>query len=425
MSRASHVAAFAAGSVIATAVGAFALPRPDVARFKTLDAFAQALATVQSTYVDQVDEKKLVYDAVRGMLHNLDPNTAFLPPQRYQHVRQDTEGEFGGTGLTLGPGEIDDARPRVPPYPIVDEVVPGSPGDLAGIQLDDLVVSVNKEITAEPGKELREAGVWESRLRGASGTRVVVEILRVGWKDPKAFTIVRAQVKLPTVRRHVIEKGIGYLAIGRFAEATSADVNAALVALTKEGALEVLVLDLRGDPGGLVDQSVLVADQFLDAGTIVTIRGRAGAVETQAAHKGGLATRVPVIVLVDQGTASAAEILAAALRDHGRGKLVGLPTYGKGTVQTFFDLDDGSGLKLTTARYYTAKGNSLESKGLIPDVRVEAFVATEIVVASGSGSGTPTGNGATITEAVGDDPQLAVAVKLAQKERHAVRGGSK
>ncbi len=432
MRIASHVAAFVAGIAVATTITAVALPpaapKPDVSRFKTLDAFAQALTTVETTYVDPVDEKKLVYDAVKGMVHNLDPNTTFLPPQRYQHVRQDTEGEFGGIGVTLGPGEIDDARPRVPPYPVVDEVVPHSPADVAGIQLDDLVVSINqgaqpgtKEITAEPGKEIHEAGQWEVKLRGPSGTRVTVEVLRVGWKEPRAFTIVRAQIKLPTVAQHVIEKGIGYLQINHFAEATGSDAAAALATLGKAGALDVLVLDLRGNPGGLVDQAVAIADQFLDSGTIVTIRGRAGAVENQVAHKGGLATRTQIIALVDQGTASAAEILASSLHDAGRAKLVGLPTYGKGTVQTFFDLDDGSGLKLTTARYYTPKGNSLESKGIIPDVRAEAFVPVAIVVGPGSGSGAGSGSSATIDSANGDDPQLVTAVKLARQ----AHGGNK
>ena len=416
MSRASHVAAFSAGAVIACAVGAMAVPKGDVSRFKTLDAFAQALSTIETTYVDPVEEQKLVYDAVRGMLHNLDPHSTFLPPQRYEHVRQDTEGEFGGLGVTLGPGEIDDARPRVPPYPVIDEVVPHSPGDVAGLQIEDRVVTISGETTAEPGKELREAGQWEAKLRGPSGTRITLTIIRVGWKEPHPFTLVRAQVKLPTVRSSVIEKGIGYLQITKFAEATSGDVLAALTKLRGAGALDALVLDLRADPGGLVDQAVMVADQFLDTGTIVTIKGRGTAVEHQTAHKGGAAIGVPVIALVDGGTASAAEIVAACLHDHGRAKLVGLPTYGKGTVQTFFDLDDGSGLKLTTARYYTPKGNSLESKGIVPDVHVEAFVPEDIVVGGGgSGSGATPGNDATISSS--DDPQLATAVKMAREAR--------
>ena len=195
---------------------------------------------------------------------------------------------------------------------------------------------------------------------------------------------------------------------------------AALGKLRGAGALDALVLDLRADPGGLVDQAVAVADQFLDAGTIVTIKGRGTAVEHQTAHKGGGAVGVPVIALVDGGTASAAEIVAACLHDHGRAKLVGLPTYGKGTVQTFFDLDDGSGLKLTTARYYTPKGNSLESKGIVPDVHVEAFVPEDIVVGKvvvggASGSGATQGNDATIKGS--DDPQLATAVKMAREAR--------
>jgi len=417
---ASHVAAFAAGAVVATTIGAWAVPK-DVARFRTLDAFAQALVTVQTSYVDPVDERRLVYDAARGMLHNLDQYSTFLPPNRYKHLRQDTEGEFGGVGLTLSPGEIDDARPNMPPYPTIDAIVPRSPADVAGLQLDDRVIAVDNVTTAEAGRETANASTWEARMRGASGTRVAVKVLRAGWKEPRTFTLVRAQVKQPTVRHRVLEKGIGYVAIARFAEATTQDTAAALAQLRGHHALDVLVLDLRNDPGGLVDQAIAVADLFLESGTIVTIRGRQGTVETQTAHKGGAATTVPIIALVDQGTASAAEILAGALRDHGRAKLVGLPTYGKGTVQTFFDLDDGAGLKLTTARFYTPKGNSLESKGLVPDLRVEGFVAEEIVVAGSGGSGAAPVSGATIDES-DDDPQLAAAVKLA---RQALRGGNK
>jgi carboxyl-terminal processing protease len=412
----SHVAAFLLGAAIATAVGAVAAPK-DVARFKALDTFAQALATVQTSYVDAVDEKTLIYNAARGMLHNLDQYSTFLPPNRYKHLRQDTEGEFGGVGLTLNPGEIDDARPSMQPYPTIESIVPRSPADMAGLAPDDRVVSVDGAITAEGGKEVANASTWEARMRGASGTRVSVAVLRAGWKEPRAFILVRAQVKLPTVKTRVLDKGVGYLAISRFSEATSTDTAAGLEELRKKAALDVLVLDLRNDPGGLVDQSIAVADLFLDGGTIVTIKGRAGSVENQTAHKGGPATRVPIIALVDQGTASAAEILAGALRDHGRAKLVGTKTYGKGTVQTFFDLEDGAGLKLTTARFYTPKGNSLESKGLVPDQIVDGIAAEDIVVNAGSGSGASAGSGATIDDGGDDDPQLDAAVKLARQAR--------
>ena len=403
--------------MVASAIIARAVPRADVARFKSIDAFAQALATVEANYVDQTDERRLLYDAARGMLHSLDPHSTFLPPSRYQHLRQDTEGEFGGVGVTLAPGEVDEARPSVPPYPTIDDIVRGSPADVAGLQLDDSIVAVDGEPTAEPGHEKRDAGSWEARLRGPSGTRVTLGVLRTGWRDPRPFVVVRAQVKQPTVRHEAIDKRIGYLAIARFSEATSADVLAALTKLRQQGALDVLILDLRNDPGGLVDQSIAVADQFLDSGTIVTIRGRHGSVETQVAHKGGAAVGVPVIALVDQGTASAAEILAAALHDHGRAQLVGVPTYGKGTVQTFYDLDDGSGLKLTTARYYTPSGKLLESNGIIPDVSVEPFAPEEISAGDRNGSGASTGNDATI-KSEADDPQLASAVRLARQALH-------
>jgi carboxyl-terminal processing protease len=413
MSKASHAATFFAGAILASAVTAIAVPKNDVQRFKTFDAFAQSLALVENNYVDQVDEQTVLRDGIKGMLHNLDVHSTFLPPKRYQKVRQDTEGEFGSVGVVLAPGFIDDARPSVPPYPVIDEVAPGSPAEVAGVQLDDRLVSIDGQPTAEKGKELKEAGAWEAKLRGASGTRVTLGILRVGWKDPRAFTLVRAQVKQQSVEWRVVEPRVGYLAISRFVEATNADVTAALEALRAQNALGSLVLDLRDDPGGIVDQAVLVADQFLDAGTIVTIRGRKGSVETQTAHKGGAGVGVPITILVDQGTASAAEILAAALHDHDRGKLVGQPTYGKGTVQTFYDLEDGSGLKLTTARYLTPKGNFLESKGLIPDVRIDDFAPEEIIAGGGAG----TGSGATMIETDADeDPQLAAALKLAKQQ---------
>ena len=400
--------------MFATTAVALAVPK-DVARFRTFDAFAQALALVEANYVDPVDEQALLRDGVSGMLDNLDVHSTYLPPNRYQKVRQDTEGEFGGIGVILAPGFVDDARPSVPPYPIVDELDPNSPAAVAGIQIDDRVVSIDGAPTAEAGHELKEAGAWEAKLRGATGTRVTIAVVRVGWKDPRSFTLLRAQVKQATVHDRVLEPHVGYLQITRFAEATSADVAAALADLKKHDALGALVLDLRADPGGLVDQAVLVADQFLDDGTIVTIRGRKGSVETQTAHKGGAGVGVPIIALVDQGTASAAEILAASLHDHDRAKLVGLPTYGKGTVQTFYDLDDGSGLKLTTARYLTPKGNSLESKGIVPDVRVDAFTPEEIVATGSGGGGNGSASGATINELGVDDPQLATALQLARQ----------
>ena len=426
MSRASHVAAFAAGAVIATAVGAGAIPRDGgaatSARYKTLDSFAQALAYVANNYVDDTDEAKLLHDATRGMVAGLDQHSTFLSAKRYQRLRQDTEGEFGGVGLTLGPGITDDNDPASRPWPFVDEVVPGSPADLAGVQVDDRVVEIDGEPTADVGKEKREAGVWEQRLRGASGTRVKLSILRLGWPQPREMSLVRAQVKMPSVEYLGVDKKLGYLAITRFQEATGADVAAALVALKKQGHLGGLLLDVRGNPGGLLDQAVNIADMFLEQGGIVTIRGRRGAVEEHVAHKAGTWTGFPIVVLVDAGSASAAEILAGALQDQKRATLVGTQTYGKGSVQTFFDLDDGGGLKLTTARYYTPGGKSLEGKGITPDHLVDAFAAEEItagepatVEEDASPPGGSTSNDERIRDRLSDDPQYAAALSVLRR----------
>jgi carboxyl-terminal processing protease len=436
VSRASHLAAFAAGAVVATAIGASAVPRerPTTVRYRTLDTFAQALAYVANNYVDQVEEEKLLHDATRGLIAGLDQHSAFLSAKRYQRLRQDTEGEFGGVGLTLGPGITDDNDPRSRPWPFVDDVVPGSPADAAGIQIDDRIVAIDGEETTEPGKEKKEAGAWEVRLRGASGTRVQVMIMRHGWTEPRELSLVRAQVKVPSVEKLAVEKGVGYVAISRFQEATNADTLAALKALEATGNLKGLVLDLRGDPGGLLDQAVLVADLFLEAGTIVTMRGRQGEVEEHVAHKAGTWTGFPIVVLVDAGSASAAEILAGALQDQKRATLVGTQTYGKGSVQTFFDLDDGSGLKLTTARYYTPSGKSLEGKGITPDHLVDAFAGEEITVGGDVVGGEPTGpagpaptgddasppgedgsNDERIRDRLQDDPQFAAALGLLRR----------
>jgi carboxyl-terminal processing protease len=357
-------------------------------------------------------------------MSGLDVHSMFLPPRRYQRVRQDTEGAFGGVGLTLGPGDADDLMPDALPWPIVDEVVPGSPSDRAGLAIDDRIVAVDGKPTVENGKELHEAGTWEARTRGASGTRVEVSVLRAGWKDARAFSLVREQVKMPSVESIAYEKRIGYLAIRRFQEATHDDTEAAIRALDKAGSLDVLILDLRGNPGGLLDQGIRVADLFLESGEIVTIHGRQGAVEHHAAHAAGTWTKPKIVVIVDAQTASAAEILSGALQDHKRATILGLPTYGKGSVQTFYDLADGSGLKLTTARYFTPTGRSVEGTGITPDVIVDTFEAEVVVAGENQGddavdpdaptAGAAPGNDARIREELAEDHQFQAALQTAR-----------
>jgi carboxyl-terminal processing protease len=410
--------------VFATSIGTQAVPnkksRSTSDRYKTLDTFAQALSYISNNYVDKVDERKMIYGAVKGMVERLDNHSSFLPPNRYERLRQDTEGEFGGVGLSLGEGPDDEASAN---YPIVEEVVGGSPADRAGVLVGDRVRKIDGKATAGP-KVKKKARAWHTVLRGRSGTRVKVEVAASGGKV-RTLTLVREQVKVPTVVSFVLDakKRLGYIAVRKFQEATASDVSDALVSLDESmGSIKALVLDLRNNPGGLLDQAIKVCDLFLSKGTIVTIKGRRGtADEKYTASSEGTWTRFKIAVLVDQGSASAAEILAGALQDHKRATVLGLDTYGKGSVQTFLDLEDGSGLKLTTARYYTPLGRSLEGGGITPDIHVEAFEEEVIVAGSDDvgddvdSEGADSAKDATLKDRLDNDHQLAVAYQTVRK----------
>ena len=399
-------------------------------RYATLDSFAQALSYIASEYVDEVPERDLVYAAITGMVRRLDRHSAFLKPKSYQRLREDTEGEFGGVGFELGEAP---AGVR-PPHPIVESLIAGSPADRAGIREGDRVVEIDGKRTVdtdakptrtaatEADKRIRRLG---SQLRGPAGTRVELAIMPAAGGATLRRTLVRELVKVPTVEWMVLPPRIGYVSIRRFQEATAADVEGALREIRGQlGATPAaLLLDLRGNPGGLYDQGVRVADLFLDGGLIVKVVSRGGRhIETEVAQEAGTWRGFPMIAIVDQGSASAAEIVAGALQDHGRATVLGLPTYGKGSVQTFLDLADGSGLKLTTARYVTPSGRSLEGSGIQPDVVVEAFEADVISAgpgkgtrphAPGSGAGKP--NGAKIPPGVPDDVRSRLSEDLQLK----------
>lgn len=420
MSRASHAAAFAAGCAIAAAVSVAAKPRrAEAVRYQSLDTFAQTLSYVSQQYVTPVAERQLLYAAARGMVQSLDAYSAFFSPTEYRRLREDTDGEFGGVGLALGPGGPDDAMPHALPWPIVDEVVPGSPAAAAGIAVDDRVVTVDG--TATIGDDGKDERYWDEKLRGSPGSRVLVQVTRPGWPTPRSFELVRAQIKVPSVAAEPLAPGIGYLAIRRFQEATAADAADALRSLIAAHAGEVVLLDLRTDSGGLIDQAMAVADEFLDDGLIVTIRGRTAAVEVHKAHRGGLAVGAKVIALVNAETASAAEILAGALQDHRRATVLGMKTYGKGVIQTYFDLGDGSGLKLTTHRYLTPAGHEVEGRGITPDIEVPEFEAETVVAGAVPGDDEadapvqPPGNRAILEARLADDYQLRIAYQTAQR----------
>jgi len=426
VSRASHAAAFVAGCAIAGAVSSLAAPRrPEAARYRTLDTFAQTLSYVSLQYVDVVPERQLLYAAARGMAKSLDPYSDFFTPAEYRRLREDTEGEFSSVGLALGPGAADDAMPQALDWPIVDDVIPGSPAAKAGLAVDDRLVAIDGAATAGPDAALDTVGkderYWDQKLRGSAGSRVTVAVLRVGWPAPRTFELVRAQVKVPSVSYEAMAPHIGYLAIRRFQEATAADTAAALQALVAAHASDVILLDLRTDSGGLLDQALAVADEFVDGGQLVTIRGRSAEVEQHRAHPGGLAVKARVIVLVNAETASAAEILAGALQDHRRATILGMKTYGKGAIQTYFDLDDGAGLKLTTHRYSTPAGHPVEGRGITPDLEVPEF-APEVVVAGAPADPAdpaqpeldPADARAILDLRLDDDYQLRVAYQTAQ-----------
>ncbi len=354
---------FVAGMVAASAIVAHAVPRsrakPD--RYKTLDTFAQALAYIQSSYVKRVDERRLLYGAVKGMINELDPHSSFFTPRRYRHLREDTEGEFAGIGVSL--------RSNRASTPVIDSVVANSPAGRAGIRAGDRILEVDGARTTKAVKNPSRG--WHSLLRGRVGSRIRLVIMRRGWTKARRFELVRRRIKFPTVEAFRLESGIGYLSVKKFQEATGRDVERALrsLAFPASKRLQGLVLDLRNNPGGLLDQCVRVADLFMSKGLIVSVVGRPGTkVERHRARGAGSWTNFRMVVLVDRGTASAAEIVAGALQDNRRAKVVGTKTYGKGSVQTFIDLKDGSGLKLTTAHYYTPGGRSLEGVGIKPDI---------------------------------------------------------
>lgn len=377
----THLTAFALGAAVAVALTANATPKSatkaatDRARYQALDAFAQALSYIRTAYVDDVDERAVIYGGIRGMLGALDRHSSFFPPRSYDRLRQDTEGEFGGIGLGLVDGIPDDDAALAPPE--IDEVIGGSPAAAAGLLRGDLLVAVDGEPTGPSG---RSAQAWDNRLRGASGTKVSVTIGRRGWDAPKSFLLTRALIKVPNIEAFAPEPGIGYVRIRRFDDSTATDLGRTLERLAGTGADRVLVLDLRGNPGGIVVQAVAVADMFVAAGTIVWVEGKHRAREEHRATGTAPHPKLPIYLLVDESTASSAEILAGALADHQRATVIGQQTFGKGSVQTFLPLGDGSGVKLTSARYQTPSGKSIEGVGITPQYLVEAF-AEEIITA--------------------------------------------
>ncbi len=334
--------------------------------YESIELFTDVLAIVKKSYVEDVDTKKLIYGAINGMLSSLDPHSSFMPPETYKEMKIETKGSFGGLGIEIS---IKDGILTVI-SPIED-----TPAFKAGIKAGDQILKIDDRFT----KDLTVMDAVK-RMRGLKGTKVVLTIMREGFEKPKEFPLVRDIIQVKSVKFKTLDEGFGYVRIAQFQEKTDEDLAKALNDLrTKNGgSLRGLVLDLRNDPGGLLDQAVRVADHFLDEGQlIVYTEGREKDSKMRfMARKGSKESHYPIVLLINGGSASASEIVAGALQDHKRAIVMGTQSFGKGSVQTIIPLSDNSGLRLTTARYYTPSGRSIQAKGISPDIVVENMELT-------------------------------------------------
>ena len=325
--------------------------------YKQLELFARVLSYVENNYVENVDEQQLMYGAIRGMLDTLDPHTVFMPPDVFKEMKIDTSGEFGGLGIEIA---------RKNDNIVVVAPIDDTPAQRAGIKSGDQILKIDDEATRN--MELAHA---IQKMRGPAGKKVMLVIMREGFSAPREFAIMRDHIRIASVEG-ALYGGVGHVKVKNFQERTDASLFKELErlrALNGGKELRGLVLDLRNNPGGLLDQAVAISDRFLPGNlTIVSTRGRAGGHVTEEKSKDRDTERpYPMVVLVNAGSASASEIVAGALQDHQRAVVFGVPTFGKGSVQTVIEMEDGSGLKLTIARYYTPRGRSIQEKGITPD----------------------------------------------------------
>ena len=324
--------------------------------------FTEALDRIRMAYVEEIDDKTLLENAIRGMLAGLDPHSAYMAGQEYDALQETTSGEFGGLGIEVG---------RENGYIKVISPIDDTPADRAGIEAGDLIIQIDN-------KPLRELTPEEAAnmMRGEPGTEVTVTIAREGM-EPFELSVVREVIAITSVRSRILEPGYAYVRIAQFRLNTGEELEDELRELYAEhGELKGVVLDLRNNPGGVLQASVRVVDAFIEEGSIVSTKGRLeGNDMTFSASLATIAPDVPLAVLVNNGSASASEIVAGALQDHGRAVVMGTQSFGKGSVQTVLPLDDTRAIKLTTSLYYTPSGRSIQAQGITPDIIVgDAFV---------------------------------------------------
>ena len=325
--------------------------------YEQLEVFARVLSYVENNYVEPVDERRLMQGAIQGMLETLDPHTVFMPPEVFKEMKIDTSGEFGGLGFeVVHKGDTT----------VVQTVVEDTPASRAGIRGGDVLVAIDGEST----REMSLPDVLR-HLRGPAGKRVLLTLMREGFTAPRELAVIRDHVRIISVEG-ALYGGVAHVRVKSFQDRTALYLRKELDRLREQNGgkpLRGVVLDLRNNPGGLVEQAVAVSDLWLPGNLpIVTTRGRKGtAVSEERSKDRDTEPDYPLVVLVNAGSASASEIVAGALQDHGRATILGSQTFGKGSVQTVIEMEDGSGLKLTIARYYTPNGRSIQEKGITPD----------------------------------------------------------
>jgi carboxyl-terminal processing protease len=371
--RVRFLLTFMSGVLVAAIVGMLAGPLGSVAatRYEDLSLFTDVLNLVRRNYVEPVEERTLVRGAVRGMLSELDPHSAFLDNDDYQEMQVDTKGEFHGLGIEI--------TKRKDGYIEVVAPIEGTPAARAGVRARDQIIAICPtevpEDWTEDCRSSKSMTLFEAvqLMRGPRGSEITIEIYRKEFERPQPYTIERDVVKIVSVSGRMLEPGYAYVRIRAFQERTVRDLMRELADLHDEadGGFDGLVVDMRDNPGGLLDQAVKVADVWLEEGLVVYTQGR---VESQRqefrAHPDSTEPNYPIAVLVNEGTASASEIVAGALQDQHRALVIGKPSFGKGSVQTVYPLEGGSGLRLTTALYYTPGGRSIQEVGITPDIEV-------------------------------------------------------